>query len=222
MRSVQPGPGASLAARWPRLTLAVVVGLGLLATVVLQNLPPPDHRSVGRTPVVQAVLSDPETPAVGPSGAPVTVVVFTDVQCPICRASEPALQRLIRSNPRVRVLFKDWPVLGPASRLAARYALAAQRQGRYHELHRALMQSPPPETPDAVEQIARRAGVDWPRLVADLERDGARIDAQLDRQGFQAWTLGLVGTPDYLVGTDLYQGGLDDRALARAVKRAGG
>lgn len=222
MRSLKPAPGASLAARRPKLTLAVLVVLGLGATALLQNMPPPDHRAIGHTPVVEAVLSDPGTPVVGPADARVTVVVFTDDQCPICRASEPALERLIRSNPRVRVLFKDWPVLGPASRFAARYALAAQRQGRYLALHRALMQNPPPATPEAMEQVARLAGVDWPRLVADLERDGARIDAQLDRQGYQAWTLGLVGTPDYLVGTDLYQGGLDDRALARAVKRAGG
>jgi protein-disulfide isomerase len=150
----------------------------------------------------------------------VTVVVFTDYQCPICRATDPALERLIRSDPKGRVLFKDWPVLGPPSRLAARYALAARRQGRYLDLHRALMETRLPLTPDNLQRLAAGAGLDGPRLAADLARDGAVIDAQLDRQAYQAWTLGLAGTPDYLVGTDLYQGGLDDRALTRAVARA--
>jgi protein-disulfide isomerase len=193
--------------------------LALVATALLRARPA-DHRALGRTPVVETVLADRETPAVGPADAPVTVVVFTDYQCPICRATDPALERLIRSDPKVRVLFKDWPVLGPPSRLAARYALAAQRQGRYLDLHRALMATRLPLTPENLQRVATDAGLDGPRLVADLGRDGAVIDAQLDRQAYQAWTLGLVGTPDYLVGTDLYQGGLDDRALTRAVARA--
>lgn len=219
MRDLQPAPRTSLVDRRPKLTLALLVALGLMATVLLRAHPA-DHRALGRTPVVENVLADWETPAVGPADAPVTVVVFTDYQCPICRATDPALERLIRSDPKVRVLFKDWPVLGPASRVAARYALAAQRQGRYLDLHRALMETRRPLTPDNLQRLAAGAGLDWPRLVADLARDGAVIDAQLDRQAYQAWTLGLAGTPDYLVGTDLYQGGLDDHALTRAVARA--
>ena len=219
MSDLEPAPRPSLVTRRPKLTLAVFVALGLGATALLKGVAP-DHQAVGRTPVVEKVLADAESPAVGPADATVTIVVFTDYQCPICRATEPALERLIRSDPKVRVIFKDWPILGPASHLAARYALAAQRQGRYFALHRALMASPPPLTLERIEQAARAAGLDWPQLTADLTRDSAAIDAQLDRQGFQAWTLGLKGTPDYLVGTDLYQGGLDDRALASAVRRA--
>ncbi len=219
MNDLEPAPRLSLVARRPRLTLAVFVVLGLGATVLLRGITP-DHQAVGRTPVVEKVVADAESPAVGPADATVTVVLFTDYQCPICRTTEPALERLIRSDPKVRVIFKDWPILGPASHLAARYALAAQRQGRYFEMHHALMASPLPLTPERIEQVARTAGLDWPRLTADLTRDSAAIDAQLDRQGFQAWTLGLKGTPDYLVGTDLYQGGLDDRALGAAVRRA--
>jgi len=205
--------------RRPLATLAVLIALGAGAAAVLRGVGP-DHQAVGRTPVVEKVLADPETPAAGRADAPVTVVVFTDYQCPICRVTHPALERLLRADPRVRVLFKDWPLLGPGSHLAARYALAAQRQGRYREMHDALMASPLPLDAAAMEAAAQRAGVDWPRLVADLARDSAAIDAQLDRQGFQAWSLGLKGTPDYLVGTDLYQGGLDDRTLAAAVRRA--
>jgi len=205
--------------RRPLATLALLIALGAGVAAVLRGIGP-DHQAVGRTPVVEKVLADPETPGVGRADAPVTVVVFTDYQCPICRATHPALERLLRADARVRVLFKDWPVLGPASHLAARYALAAQRQGRYREMHAALMASPVPLDEAAIEVAAHKAGADWPRLVADLARDGAAIDAQLDRQGFEAWSLGLKGTPDYLIGTDLYQGGLDDRALAAAVRRA--
>ncbi len=220
MRGLSPTPGGTLIERRPKLTLALCVALALGATALFRAWPQAPV-AVGRTPVVEQVLADPESPAVGPADARVTVAVFTDYQCQICRATDPALERLIGADPRVRVIFKDWPLLGPASRLAARYALAAQRQGRYLDLHRALMATPLPLTSERIEQVARAAGIDWPRLEADLARDGAAIDAQLDRQAFQAWTLGLKGTPDYLVGTDLYQGGLNDRALAQAVKRAG-
>ena len=220
MRGLKPKPGATLIDRRPKLTLAVGVALALGATALFRAWPQAPV-AVGRTSVVEKVLADPESPAVGPADARVTVVVFTDYQCPICRATDPALERLIGVDPKVRVIFKDWPLLGPASRLAARYALAAQRQGRYLDLHRALMAGRSPLTPEGVAATARAAGLDWPRLEADLARDGAAIDAQLDRQAFQAWTLGLKGTPDYLVGTNLYEGGLDDRALIRAVKRAG-
>ncbi len=147
-------------------------------------------------------------------------MVFTDYQCAICKATDPALVRLIAGDPGVRVIFKDWPILGPASKAAARAALAADRQGRYLAFHRALMAARVKLDDEQIRRIAVSAGVDWARLTADMASHGAELDRQLGRHGMQAWSLGLQGTPSYLVGPYLIQGRLDGRQLRQAVRRA--
>lgn len=212
-------PRASLAARRPRLTLAVAVGLGLLATWWFQSRPPP-WRKLELTPVVAAVLKDDGAPSLGLASADVLVVVFTDYQCPVCKQTDAALERLAARDGRVRVVYKDWPILGEASTQAARVALAADRQGRYAAVHRGLMASRAKLDAERIRAIAIEAGVDWPRLEAEQAAHAAAIEARLEAHAAQAWSLGLQGTPGYLVGPFLVKGGLDDRALERAVVAA--
>jgi len=200
-------------ARRPRLALALAVAAGAAVSVLLRWLPE-DGRRLTLTPVVAGVLADPGSPAAGAARPQVTVVVFTDYQCPICKATDPALDRLLAADPTVRVVWKDWPIRGPNSDLAARAALAAHRQGRYPEVHSALMAARGPLSPERIAAIARTAGAD-PDLAATRE-----IDAQLQRHAAQAFGLGLSGTPSYLVGPYLLEGGLDDRRLRHAVEKA--
>lgn len=218
--SPRRGPGAWFAERHPKLTLAIAAALGVLASqLLLRNAEPP--RQVVTSPSVMAsILNDPGTPRFGPETGATTVVIFTDYQCPVCRRTAPALERLAAADPRVRIVFKDWPILGPGSTLAARTALAADRQGKYLAMHRALMSTRRPLTEANMPVIAREAGVDWDQLTKDLARDGATIDATLARHSRQAWSLGLEGTPAYLVGPFLIRGGLDDGPLAKAVSDA--
>ena len=193
--------------------------LGLAASVALRQMAPA-RLKVGRTPVVEAVLGDPGSPAVGPATADVTIVLFTDYQCPICRVTDGALDRVRRTDHGVRVIYKDWPILGENSRYAARVALAAHRQGRYVAVHNALMQTRRPLDRAGVRVVATEAGVDWPRVEADLRTHGPAFDAQLARHATQAWSLGIEGTPAYLVGPFLVRGGLSEGAL-RATIAAG-
>ena len=201
------------------LGLAVALGLGLGVSALLRAQPPSAPK-LELTPVVLAVLTDPGSPSVGPAQADVTVVVFTDYQCPICRAHEPALQAALARDHGLRVVYKDWPILGAASVQAARLALAADRQGRYGALHDALMRTSRRLDAYGLRATAADAGIDWPRLQADLSAHGAEFDAQLARQAGEAWSLGIEGTPAYLVGLRLYKGGLDEAALARAIATA--
>jgi protein-disulfide isomerase len=172
------------------------------------------------TPVIERVLSDPGSPAVGATSPTVTIVIFTDYQCPICRETDPALERLLADDPTVRVIFKDWPIFGALSKAAARVALAAAGQGRYLPAHSALMTARPPLDDQAIESAGRIAGLDWSRAVGTLTRDGVELERQLARHATQAWSLGLEGTPAYLVGPYLIEGGLGDLALDLAVRRA--
>jgi protein-disulfide isomerase len=201
------------------LVLGGAVAAGGAATWWLQSRPPP-ARPLEMTPVVRAVLGDRGSPHAGAEAADVTVVVFTDYQCAVCKATDGALTALLAADPRVRVIFKDWPIRGPASDAAARHALAADRQGRYLDLHRAFMAVRGPLDPPRFEAVVKDSGVDPARLAADLKMHGEAIDAQLRGHALQAFSLGLAGTPAYLVGPYLIQGGLDERALAAAVRRA--
>jgi protein-disulfide isomerase len=197
----------------PRLLLAVAVIAGVAVSLLLRWLPE-EGRKLTLTPVVAGVLNDPGSPASGAARPQVTVVVFTDYQCPICKATDPALGRLIAADPTVRVVWKDWPIRGPLSDYAARVALAAHRQGRYAHVHAALMDARGQLSPQRIDAIARAAG-------ADPDLAGARgIDVQLARHKTQAFGLGLSGTPAYLVGPYLLEGGLDDRRLRHAVEKA--
>lgn len=202
-----------------RLSLVLAVAAGLAGYVWFQGLGPP-ARTLTRTPVVAGVLDDPGSPAVGAAAPDVTVVIFTDYQCPICKRTDPALGRLLARDPKLRVIWKDWPMRGPASDFAARTALAAHRQGRYVAVHDALMAARGQLTPARIGDIAADAGADPNRLAADLRTHARAIDAQLEGHRLQAFSLGLQGTPAYLVGPYLIQGGLDDRALSSAVRRA--
>lgn len=201
-----------------RLSLLLAAAAGLAGYVWLQGAPPPDRR-LELTPVVSQVLNDPGSPTSGPATADVTVVIFTDYQCAVCKRTDPALGRLVAADPSVRVVWKDWPIRGPVSDLAARTALAAGYQGRYVQVHDALMAARGQLTPARITDVAARAGADPARLAADLQTHARAIDAQLSRHKLQAFSLGLQGTPAYLVGPHLIQGGLDDRDLAAAVRR---
>ena len=195
------------------LAAALAAGFGVSAALQLRA---PDGVQLTATPVVQDALSDPGTPAFGAQRPEVTIVVFTDYQCGVCKATDGALLRLLETDPTVRVVFKDWPIRGPGSEIAARTALAAHRQGRYLEVHKALMSAKGALTAERVEAIARDAGVDL-KLARRHARD---IDEQIRRHNLQAFGLGLQGTPGYVVGRYLVPGGLDERNLAKVVERA--
>ncbi len=218
--SDEPGRGLlSLVERRPKLTLLVAVLVGLAATAIFQNLPG-QGRKLALTPVVETVLNDRGSPSAGAAAPDVTIVVFTDYQCSVCKATDPALERLLAADDKERVIFKDWPVLGEASTLAARAALASDRQGKYLAFHRALMAARTKLDAEQIQRIAIAAGVDWDQLLADQATYAAEIETQLARHGTQAFSLGLRGTPSYLVGPYLIEGGLNDGRLAQAVSRA--
>ena len=211
--------GAGLVGRRPKLTLALALLAGL-AIAMVSRLAPRATR-VGYTPVVEGVLNDPGLPASSAGHPSVTLAVFSDYQCPICRANEPAVEKISEQRHDVRLVYVDWPIFGRASVLAAQYALAANEQGRYVPMHRALMIARPPFTAAALDAIARAAGVDVPRLHRDLVADRAGIEARLRKNRLEAWSLGLQGTPAYLTGPYLWVGGLGQGRLSRMIDRAG-
>jgi protein-disulfide isomerase len=147
-----------------------------------------------------AVLRDPEIPVAGNPDGDITIVEWFDYQCPYCRKLEPELRQVIKDDGKVRLVWKDWPILGPASVYAARLALATKYQGKLAEAHAALIGLDVKLTePGARERLAK-AGIDVDRVLADLETNQDAIAAVLKRNDDQATAFGFRGTPAFIVG----------------------
>lgn len=161
---------------------------------------------------------DPQTPAFGPPGADVVIVEFFDYRCGYCRQVVGPLAELLRSDGRLRVVYKELPILGPDSVVAARAALAAHRQGAYRPFHAALMTRRGAFDDAAIAALATELGLDVARLRADMERP--EIAAQIDRNRALARDLGIRGTPAFVIGTELVPGAIDLATMRSLVAKA--
>jgi protein-disulfide isomerase len=163
-----------------------------------------------------------ETPFAGAwAGNPqgdVTLVMFSDYSCGYCKASAPDIERLLREDPKLRVVWREIPVLGPQSEVAARAALAAAQQGRYLPFHRALFAGGRPDDRALAAAAAKAGGIDGARLKADGA--GAAVTREIHANLDLAGRLGIGGTPAFVVGDRLLSGAVGYEALAEAVKGA--
>lgn len=178
------------------------------------------------TPLAQAAPStmvdnDPEAPVTGNPKGDVTIIEFSDYNCPFCKQSSAALEKLTADDGNIRVVHKDWPILSETSAFGARMALAAKYQGKYQAAHEALMTIPGPRIPQArMLQAVVESGVDMTRLEADLKAHGQDIAALLQRNARQAEELGLQGTPAFVIGPFLAASALDYDDFKQAVAEA--
>lgn len=149
----------------------------------------------------EQILNDPDAPVGGNPKGGVTIVAFLDYNCPLCKKSAPDLERIVRDDGKIRLVYKDWPILTEASVYGAQLALAAKYQGKYETVHRALMGIPGLRIGrEKMAEVVHASGVDRDRLNRDLAAHAADIEALLKRNLAQADALGLRGTPTYLIG----------------------
>ena len=148
--------------------------------------------------------NDPGSPNLGNPEGDVTVVEFFDYNCPYCRQAGKTVQELIGSDPNVRIIFQEWPVLGEGSMFAARAALASRAQGKYEEFHWTLMNGEGRATEASILKVARDLGLDIVKLLADMESPAVEI--HLERSNDLARSLGFTGTPAFIVGDQTVPG----------------
>jgi protein-disulfide isomerase len=146
------------------------------------------------------VLRDPDIPVAGNAAGDITIVEYFDYQCPYCRKLEPELRQVVHEDGKVRLVWKDWPVLGPASVTAARMALASKYQGKFMEAHEALIAVNTKLTDSRIREVLAGTGVDVDRLDRDLSTHAAEINAILARNNGQATAFEFRGTPSFIVG----------------------
>lgn len=168
----------------------------------------------------EKIRNDVLAPTVAPRGYDVTIVVFSDYQCGYCRRFSPTLDALMAADPKVRVVYRDWPILGGGSGPAARAAIAASFQGKHLPFHRALIAQSGRIDAAKIRAAAAASGVDWKRLQRDQVQRKGEIDALLARTNDYARMLGLSGTPGMMVGPYAVPGLVDLPTLKRAVQMA--
>ena len=146
------------------------------------------------------------------------MVEFFDYRCPYCRKVDPALQALLKEDPNVRLVQKEFPILGPASTYAARAVLAAQKQGIQTKLHETLMSRKPNFDEATILTIAGDVGLDLDRLKVDM--NSTEVDAEIARTMQIAKALQLNGTPAFIIGSEVVPGGTDLQTFKELVAEA--
>jgi protein-disulfide isomerase len=146
------------------------------------------------------VLRDPDIPVAGNPDGNITIVEYFDFNCPYCRKLEPELRQVVQDDGKVRLVLKDWPILGPVSVAAARMALATKYQDKYVVAHDALFAVSSRLTEPRIRELLAAAGIDVDRAARDLETNAKAIDAILARNNDQATAFEFKGTPSFIVG----------------------
>lgn len=165
-----------------------------------------------------ALFEDPETPVLGNPDGDVTIVEFFDYRCPYCRRVAPAVAALLAEDPGIRLVLKEWPILGPKSVEAARAALAAHGQGHYAAVHEALMAGTLDVDAQAIVAFAAERGADPEAMRLDMDSD--RVTRLLVMNDRLAAALRFTGTPAFVIGEQTVPGAVPIEMLREMVAAA--
>lgn len=165
-----------------------------------------------------ALLTTATSPVGGNSKGDVTVVEFFDYRCGVCKRIHPIIDQLVKSDPNIRRVYKEWPILGPNSVRASRAAIAAHKQGKYLSLHQVMMKANSTFSEATIMAMAKSVGIDTARLKQDMR--SSETDAILRQNYALAEKLKLNGTPSFVIGDTLLRGGRDLESLRAIVAEA--
>ena len=163
------------------------------------------------------VFQDPASPISGNTNGEVTLVEFFDYNCPYCRAMAPLLTQAEVADPRLRIVYKEFPILGAGSVFAAKAALATNKQGKYVTFHRALYQLRGPVDEAKVLEVAANVGLDIQRMKADMQ--DAAIQGALEKNVKLAKKVRITGTPGFVVGDQISTGATDFDGLQALIAK---
>lgn len=157
-------------------------------------------------------------PVIGNPDGDVTMVEFFDYNCPFCHRAKGELDALLAADPNIRVVMREWPVLGEGSTFAARAALAARAQGKYAAFHDALMTMQGRAEEQSVMRVAATVGLDVDQLRRDM--DAPEVAEHLQISSGLARSLGFSGTPSFVIGDTLAPGAISRDQMATLVAAA--
>lgn len=161
---------------------------------------------------------DPNAPIFGNPDGDVTIVEFFDYNCPYCKRAMPEVNALMAEDTNVRLVLREWPILSEGSAFAARAALASRQQGKYAEMHDALMTMRGKVEAEAVLRVAGEVGLDIEKLKIDMQ--SPEVEEHIATSMRLAEALGFNGTPSFVVGDQLIPGFVEKPQLVEAVTAA--
>ncbi len=174
------------------------------------------------TQLLESNRKEIETPfasaAAGNPKGDVSVVVFFDYACPYCRQGHADVQKIAAGDSNVRIVYRDFPVLSPASDEAAMASLSAAQQGKYRQFHDAMFESPGKVAHERTIAIVRTAGLDEMRTARDLAAPALKAEVKKNLELGRA--LGLTGTPSYVIGNRILSGAVGYDKLKEAIAEA--
>lgn len=163
----------------------------------------------------EQIFHDKNSPEAGNKKGDVTVVEFVDYNCGYCKKVAESVMGVLATDPNVRFVFKELPVLGESSKEAAKWALAANLQGKYIEYHTALMQNRKALTTSVLEELAKKTGLNIDQMKQDIKSDV--VENQIDIDYKLAVNMGLTGTPVFVVGDNMIMGAMMDGKLEEEI-----
>jgi protein-disulfide isomerase len=165
-----------------------------------------------------ALKNDGDSPVIGNPDGDVLIVEFMDYRCGYCRSVVRDLKKTVEDDGNIRLVMKEFPILGPASIRASKAALAADKQGKYEAYHFALMTLPGDMSDPHLMKVARDVGLDTERLKRDMESE--EIEAIIRRNHDLAQLLGINGTPAFVFGETLVRGAVDAETMRILIAEA--
>lgn len=180
------------------LVLGGLVGVGALTSVWLRATAPL-ARDVSLNSAVRGALAATSSRSDGNPAGDVRVVAFNDFLCPVCKITAPELANAVRADGHVRVEYVDLTLFGPVSEEAARLGLALALQGRYPQFHHAVMDLRRRVDRPMMRDVVQGIGGNWERAQSDIAARESEFTAILNKDAMLAFTLGISGTPAFLI-----------------------
>ncbi len=173
------------------------------------------HASEGLKKNKDILTKDSTSPEAGNPKGDVTIVEFFDYNCHFCKGAFPAVQSLLEKDKNIRVVFKEFPILGPSSEVASKWALAAQKQKKYYEFHAAMMNNKEQITDELLEKVAKGVGMDVSK--ARMDTSSPDVLAQLEKNRVLAGELDIQGTPAFIIGDNVSRGAVPEDIMEQQI-----
>jgi protein-disulfide isomerase len=170
----------------------------------------------------QEIFQSPDDLVQGNPKGDVTLVEFFDYRCPYCKQVEPSLDALLKEDGKLRIVYKEFPILGEASIYATKVALAAKKQGKYAEFHNVMMATKGDINDETVLNVAKSIGLDVAKIKTDM--NAPDVEKLIDANYALADALNIQGTPALILGDTLIPGAVDLDTMRKniAAVRSGG
>jgi protein-disulfide isomerase len=182
------------------------------------------ERSIAITSNASQLFASPHQVTLGNPQGDVTLVEFFDYSCGFCKRALPDMLTLLKDDPKLKIVLKEFPILGPGSVDAARVAIAVRMQDsdgqKYLVFHQELLGGPGPASKEKALAAAKDQGLDMDRLQQDMASD--EVNATLSEDMKLAGAIGITGTPGYVIGKDVVLGAIGVTGLQGQIETARG